>query len=492
MTAQPQAGRAPRGRVSDFRQKADQVPEQRITPRALEAEQSVLGAMLVEEEAISQAISWLAETDFYGVAHSALFLTMAEMYLERVPVDMVTLTGELRQRGKLDEVGGVSYLSALIETCPNARSIESYAHRVMLASQQRQALQAGERLSSMIYSGAGMDAIENTQAALERIRERIALHQLPATITADQLLMQELKEPGWAVPGYVPQGFSILGGKMKQGKSWMALSLALAVAAGKPFLGQAPTCQGPVLYLALEDSLIRLQQRTKMLLGSDPAPPNLHLQNSWDTADNGGLERLERWLQQNTTARLVIIDVLQKFRASRKQSNDLYGDDYAACSALKRLGDKYGVAILVLHHLSKRDCEDPFEALTGTVGISGAADGLMVLERKRGKDDAVLHLTGRDIGHEKLALRFNNSNCHWELLGDAEEVGSATARQQILELLGERSDSFTPRDVAEELGLSPSTVRLTLRRLFQEGRVNVKNHAYSLQKNFCNSSQAMS
>jgi DNA-binding MarR family transcriptional regulator len=484
MTAQPQAGRAPRGRVSDFRQKAEQVPAQRVTPRAIEAEQSVLGAMLIEEEAISQAISWLAETDFYTVAHSSLFKIMAEMYLERVPVDMITLTGELRQRDELEKVGGLGYLSALIESCPNACNIESYAERVMLASQQRQALQAGERLSSMIYSGAGMDAIENTQAALEHIRERMARHQLPATITADQLLLQELKEPGWAVPGFVPQGFSILGGKMKQGKSWMALDLALAVASGKPFLGQAPTCKGPVLYLALEDSMIRLQQRTKMLLGSDPAPPGLHLQTLWATADNGGLERLERWLQQNPMARLVIIDVLQKFRASRKQSNDLYGDDYAACSALKRLGDKYGVAILVLHHLSKRDCEDPFEALTGTVGITGAADGLIVLERKRGKDDAVLHLTGRDIGHEKLALHFNNGNCHWELLGDAEEVGSTSARQQILDLLGERPDMFSPRDIVDELQLPSTTVRSALRRLNQEGLVNVKNHLYTLRANY--------
>ncbi len=482
MTAQPQAVRSPRGRVSDFKQTS--APTQHITPRAIEAEQSVLGAMLMEEEAISQAVSWLDETDFYTVSHCALFKIMAEMYLEQMPVDMITLTGELRQRGKLDEVGGMGYLSALIETCPNARSIESYAERVMLASQQRQALQAGERLSSMIYNGAGMDAIENTQAALEGIRERIARHQLPATITADQLLGQKLSEPGWAVPGFVPQGFSILGGKMKQGKSWMALSLALAVASGKPFLGQAPTCKGPVLYLALEDSMVRLQQRLKTLLGDDAPPPDLHLQNLWATADNGGLERLERWLQQNTMARLVIIDVLQKFRASRKQSNDLYGDDYAACSALKRLGDKYGVAILVLHHLSKRDCDDPFEALTGTVGISGAADGLMVLERKRGKDDAVLHLTGRDIGHEKLALRFNDNGCNWELLGDAEEVGSATAKQQILELLGQRPDMFSPRDIIDELQLPSPTVRSALRRLDQEGLVNVKNHLYTLRSNY--------
>lgn len=469
---------SPRGRVSEF--KPVPAVTQRVTPRATEAEQSTLGAMLMEENAISEAISWLGEDDFYSNGHRVLFKTMARMYLERVEVDLITLAGELRQSNQLEEVGGMGYLTALIETCPCAQNIESYARQVMLACQQRNALQAGEMLTSMIHSGAGMEAIENTQAMLERIRERVMRRQLPAIVTADQLLAQHLKEPGWAVPGFVPQGFSILGGKMKQGKSWMALSLALAVAAGKPFLNQAPTCKGPVLYLALEDSLIRLQQRVKTLLGNEAPPPDLHLQNEWSTADCGGLERLERWLQQNTTARLIIIDVLQKFRAPRKQNGDLYGDDYAACGALKRLGDKYGVAIMVLHHLSKRECDDPFEALTGTVGISGAADGLMVLERKRGKDDAVLHLTGRDIGHEKLALRFNDNGCNWELLGDAEEVGSASTRQQILDLLGERADTFSPRDVAKELGLSGSTARMTLRRLYQEGRVSVKNHLYSL------------
>ena len=99
-----------------------------------------------------------------------------------------------------------------------------------------------------------------------------------------------------------------------------------------------------------------------------------------------------------------------------------YASDYRDITALKRLAEEYGIAIMLIHHLRKMNDEDPLNMISGTTGISGATDSSFVLkERKRGSGEATLYCTGRDIEYRELPLRFQKASHAWVLTEPVEE-----------------------------------------------------------------------
>src|SRR5712692_7269943 len=116
----------------------------------------------------------------------------------------------------------------------------------------------------------------------------------PKILNAVDLMALELPEPRWAVTGLLPEGLNIFAGRPKTGKSWLMLGTAIAVASGGRALGQVKVAQGDVLYLALEDSPRRLQERIGMLLGGAPPPALLDLSREWPRGD-AGVAEIEAW-----------------------------------------------------------------------------------------------------------------------------------------------------------------------------------------------------
>src|SRR5207253_2368842 len=98
--------------------------------------------------------------------------------------------------------------------------------------------------------------------------------------TAAELMRMKLPPPRWAVPELIPEGLTILAGRPKTGKSWLALHIAIAVATGGAVLTSSPVESGPVLYLAMEDTRRRLQKRLSKLL-QGPPPEQLHIRTRW-------------------------------------------------------------------------------------------------------------------------------------------------------------------------------------------------------------------
>ena len=289
--------------------------------------------------------------------------------------------------------------------------------------------------------------------------------------TAAQLEGMKFPEPRWAVEGVLAEGLSILGGRPKIGKSWLALALGVAIASGGRALGRIPTEEGDVLYLALEDNKRRLQERMRRIIHGGTWPARLHLTNAWPKTGTGGLDLLDEWCDAHPDARLVIVDTLARVRPIRSGRGDLYAEDYKIGQDLKALADSHGLAVLVVHHLRKMDSDDPLELLSGTLGLPGAADSVLVMKRERGKDDATLFVTGRDVEERELAVEWDQAMWQWVHRGSAEEYRRSEARKNILELLEKEDEPLSPREIADALGKKDTAVRQLLRSMVQDGEV---------------------
>ena len=305
---------------------------------------------------------------------------------------------------------------------------------------------------------------------------------VPAPFTLQELLARQLPPVQWAIPNILPEGLTLLAGKPKLGKSWLALAMALAVASGGVALGTYPVTQGEVLYLALEDNERRLQSRAQQLLASmTTVPTSISFELRWPRLDQGGLTYLEEYLQTHPDVRLVVIDTWARVspKAQHRQRSQ-YEDEYAALTPLKYLADTYRVSILAIHHLRKMRGEDVLDEITGSIGLTGAVDGALILKRERGQHEASLFVTGRDIEHEQqLALRFDAQTAMWMLVGNADEVKRTKERQDILDLLSEQfPEGMTPRQVAEALDKNYHTTRCLLRKMEALGEIRHTDSQY--------------
>lgn len=214
-------------------------------------------------------------------------------------------------------------------------------------------------------------------------------------------------------------------------------------------------------------------------------PDRLDIWTACPRLDKGGLQEIEAWLKDHADARLVIIDSLAKVRPPRSPNGNMYDDDYRALEGLQQLALKYGIAIVVVHHLRKMESSDPLERLSGSMAISGAADSIFVLTRERGKDSATLFITGRDVEHElELALSFDPHTVQWLVMGAAEEVRRSSEQKEGSDVLVEAREPLTPTEVADRLGLPRNRIK---QRLYQMSKKNiVKNdkgkYSYAMSK----------
>jgi len=124
-------------------------PVERVPPQSLEAEQSVLGSMLLERDAIARVVELVRPEDFYRDAHRKIFEIVTELFERGEPADLVSVTERLRSKGQLDDVGGVAYVTALLNAVPTAANVEYYARLVVQKSMLRQMIAAGTQIVGM-------------------------------------------------------------------------------------------------------------------------------------------------------------------------------------------------------------------------------------------------------------------------------------------------------------------------------------------------------
>ncbi len=297
-------------------------------------------------------------------------------------------------------------------------------------------------------------------AILDKVSPRLQ------SITAAELLEMDIPEPKWAIPEFIPEGLTILAGRPKVGKSWLALSLCAAVAMGGYAFGKIPVEPGETLFIGLEDNYRRLQDRLSQLCENEQ-PSKLHLLLDLPKLDQGGLDVLGDWLDEHEGIRLVVIDTLAKVRPQSNRRNDLYSEDYNFTGTLQRFALNRSIALVIVHHTRKMEAEYAIDELSGTTGISAGADCILML--KRTLDGNVLFRTGRDVEEGEFAVRRDKDVGGWELLGDAKEFAISEQRQAIIEFLREANDTMSPKDIAEALGKEGGSVRRLLSSMVRDG-----------------------
>ena len=130
----------------------DDITLEKVVPHSLEAERSVLGAILVENKAFNEAAELLQEADFYRDNHRKIFSRMAVLWEQSKAIDPLTLSEELKKNGDLESIGGIAYLASLIDGVPKTTNIEYYARIVKEKSVLRQLIFASNQTISRCYS----------------------------------------------------------------------------------------------------------------------------------------------------------------------------------------------------------------------------------------------------------------------------------------------------------------------------------------------------
>ena len=305
---------------------------------------------------------------------------------------------------------------------------------------------------------------------------------LPSTLTDVDLSCTDFPEPRFVVKDLISEGLTILGGKPKIGKSILGYNVGLSLATGQNVLGAIPVDQIEVLYLCLEETPGRLKRKLSKMRGNALPTNRIHFAFKWPRIQDGGLEDLERWIKEHPMVRLVIIDTFARIR-SLNGFHGGYATDYDEIGAIKSVADRNSVAIVVIHHLRKASAEDTIDLITGSAGLTGAADSILILRRQRMSSDSVLFVAGRDIEEKNLALKFDRSTCSWTIIGLAEEYRMSKERQEVIQVLKNAGDPLKLKDIASALGKKEPGVHKHLTSLFDAGLIEQPGYGlYQIRK----------
>lgn len=240
------------------------------------------------------------------------------------------------------------------------------------------------------------------------------------TVGGEDLLQMHLPPQQFIVEGLLPVGLAMIVGATKTGKSFLTLQLCLAVSQGEP-LWNYPTKKGHVLYLALEDPWTRLQKRVLSMKGT--ASNFLQLSIDSETINKGLIEQIDDFLRQYPDTVLVAVDTFQHIRDNEiKRGVSIYAHEYEELMALQRYALKNRIVILLVHHSNKAKNSDPYEAASGTMGITAALDTYLFIRKlKRSDTKAMLHISGRDVGEKEFVIEKDDSGLWRMVQGDEQQ-----------------------------------------------------------------------
>ena len=247
----------------------------------------------------------------------------------------------------------------------------------------------------------------------------------------------DLPATKFVIKDLLPQGLAIIGGAPKVGKSWLILDWCVRIAKGET-IWNFSTTKGTTLYVSLEDTASRLQER---LLSITDEAPNVFFTTFSFKIGEGLEEQIKSFVADHPGTALIVIDTFQMIRNTGSEFS--YASDYNEIEILKKLAEELKITILLVHHLRKQGDSDPFNMLSGTNGLAGGVDTMFVLDKsKRCSTNATLYCSGRDIEDREIELCFDKDNCVWNFVSDSSdnpEMLLPVEMQKLIEMMKEIS-----------------------------------------------------
>jgi len=294
------------------------------------------------------------------------------------------------------------------------------------------------------------------------------------TITDTELIAQTMPELIWIVPGLIPEGVMVLGGRPKTGKSQLALDIGLTVARGGKAFGTIQVEQRQVLYFPMEDTHRRLQMFVIKKQGS-ASTGHIHFARSGPKPGESVTKFLEKHIANITDLKLIVLDTLGKFCGCRGISS--YKESYSQLAELKAVADKHHLALIVVHHTTKGKVKDAFDSVMGSTGITAACDTVAVLSRERGQNEGSLTISGREVQENVFAMQFESETLSWKLIGPA-EAPMSEERREVLELLRGADKEMKLKDIGKALCKKGPVLFKHLEGLIECGLVEKPRHGF--------------
>lgn len=424
-------------------------------PHNVDAEMALLGAVLLNNKIVHRVSPFLHADHFAVLPHQTIWRAIVERVQAGVTADPISLRDAIA-----DSVpeNGTPYLLKVAECAAPSTSCETYARVIVDAAQRRQLIAIGESIAARARDESQDDARSIASAGMAMVDDVLtAVEPASACMDSADLAAQTFPEAPVIINDLIPTGLTLLCAKPKVGKSWMLLDMALAVAGGGHAMGQLKCQKSRAALLMLEDSPQRLKSRILTITAPSPVPRGVAIYTAWNRAPEG-VAAIDRLLKDNPEIKFLGIDVLAAFRQPRTTDQAGYATDYEDVKAIQEVAQRRGVAIVVVHHLRKADGEDPLDLVSGTLGITGAVDQIIVIT---GSKSAGYKLTarGRDLPDIQWDMAFEAGK--WTILGDSQERRALDTVERIdrnVKIREMRENGMSIRDIAKEVGVSVGTV----------------------------------
>jgi hypothetical protein len=293
-----------------------------------------------------------------------------------------------------------------------------------------------------------------------------AKNGLPAIYGADQLQGMYFDPLKYVCDDLLVEGCSILAGRPKMGKSWLALDLSFGIASGGQVMSK--DCkQGDVLYCALEDNQRRMQDRLRQIERHRPWPNRLKISHDWAKGPQA-ITQFKAWADSAGNPRLVIVDTLHKVKSPPKGKRDAYTEDYEALELIHTFSKETRISTLLITHTRKTEADDPFDTVMGSLGVTGAVDNILVLQRGQNGMTKLLG-KGRDMMEYTHAVAFDRDTCKWQITGDPDEIELGVTMKAVLDCLKGSSQAVLNKDIQTATKLDYRRVNNALLKLREKG-----------------------
>ena len=291
---------------------------------------------------------------------------------------------------------------------------------------------------------------------------------IPAGESAFALLERDIPEPVKLCDPWAIEGVNIIAGRPKLGKTTLERQKLASAATGSPFLDSTFTNPVKCAFLSLEEGELLCRAKFRMAGFPDEALAAIQLFFDWPRGQTG-VDLLDRYLCANRDVRLVCIDSLTRFRVIPDVRVPAFMADYDAVNALHDMSKKHpGVCIDVIHHTRKAKSEDPIDDISGTYGLTAAADSYLVMRHHA--DGALMFAGGRLWSREESEYKIQRSGQQrWEMLGP--NLGLTDEQAQTLRHVRSAVGGTSGAKLAEELGITRQSAWQRLDSLLEKGFV---------------------